>query len=62
MRTVYEHQSVKLEQSDARGKLFRVTYGLQVKQYLTYAQACEELGACLLHQLACDGLIDNDGD
>lgn len=62
MRTAYEHGVIKLEQSDARGKLFRVTYGQQVKQGLTYSEACAELGACILHQLACDSLIDNDGD
>jgi len=62
MQKVFEQGIVTLEQSAARGKLFRVTYGKQVKSDLTYGEAYEELGACLLHQLACNGLIDNEGD
>ena len=38
---------------------FAVVYGKQVTYDLTYAQACEELGACLLHALACAGKLDN---
>jgi len=41
-----------------RGKpWFAVVYGLLCKDYLTYGQASEELGQCLMHALACDGLI-----
>lgn len=36
---------------------FAVTYGLQLAAQLTYAQACQELGECLLHQLTCAGLV-----
>jgi hypothetical protein len=38
---------------------FTVKYGLQVKTGLTYGQAAVEYGACLMHALACDGLLDN---
>lgn len=38
---------------------FAVTYGLQVKARLTYAEAAKELGACIMHDCACDGLLDN---
>jgi len=38
---------------------FTVRYGAQTDKRLTYAKACEELGASILHALACDGLIDN---
>lgn len=40
-----------------KGKKFRVTYGAQVKENLTYAQAAKELGECILHALACEGKI-----
>lgn len=38
---------------------FTVVYGKQVKKGLTYADAASELGACLMHQAACDGVLDN---
>lgn len=48
---------IKLEQ---RGKdLFRVTYGLEVKDGLTYAQAGEALGLAQMHWLAFAGKLDN---
>jgi hypothetical protein len=49
---------VKLEQS-TNGK-FRVTYGLQIKSNLTYGDAAKEYGACIMHSVACLGLLDND--
>ena len=48
---------VKVEQYG--GGLFRVTYGLQVKRGLTYADAAKEFGECVFHALACDGKLDN---
>ena len=36
---------------------FRVTYGLQIRDGLTYGQAANELGMCLLHGLACEGKV-----
>lgn len=42
--------------------LFTVTYGLQVKPGLSYAEAAKELGECLLHAANCDGLIDAKGE
>jgi hypothetical protein len=50
--------SVKLEQN-VRTRKFRVTYGLQVNDDLTYAQACDYLGRAFLHDLACNGVLDN---
>lgn len=41
----------------AKGKKFRVTYGLEVKEELTYAQAAKTLGECILHALTCGGKI-----
>lgn len=48
---------VKVEQH--ANKLFRVTYGAQVKDNLTYEQAAREFGYCVFHALACDGKLDN---
>jgi hypothetical protein len=38
---------------------FAVRYGRQVDAGLSYAQACAKLGQALMHQAACDGLLDN---
>jgi hypothetical protein len=38
---------------------FTITYGLQVRDGLTYDEACLEFGECLFHGLACDGKLDN---
>jgi len=38
---------------------FTVVYGKQIKGKLTYGQAATELGACIMHSLACDGKLDN---
>lgn len=36
---------------------FTVIYFLQVKTDLNYVQAAEELGLCIMHQSACNGLL-----
>jgi len=38
---------------------FKVTYGKQIKSGLNYSDAAHELGACLMHAMACDGKLDN---
>lgn len=38
---------------------FTVSYGLQVKRGLNYADAAAELGTCLMHLCACEGRLDN---
>lgn len=48
---------IKLHQK-ATG-LFAVTYGLQLKSDLDYAQAAAELGSCIMHALACESKLDN---
>lgn len=35
--------------------LYRVTYGKQVTDNLTYEKACMELGVSIMHSLACEG-------
>lgn len=36
---------------------FAVVYGLQLTAPLTYTQAAQELGECLLHALSCQGVM-----
>ena len=48
---------IRLEQQGV--DRFTVVYGLQVKKDLTYADAASELGACIMHALACEGRLDN---
>jgi hypothetical protein len=38
---------------------FTVTYGKQVRAHLSYGAAATELGACIMHALALDGMLDN---
>ncbi len=38
---------------------FSVTSGLQTKAKLSYSQAAEELGECIMFHLACEGQLDN---
>jgi hypothetical protein len=38
---------------------FKVIYGKQVKANLTYERAATEYGACIMHALACEDIIDN---
>lgn len=42
-----------------RSGSFDVMYGKQAKTGLDYARACDELGSCLMHALACNGLMDD---
>ena len=48
---------LKLEQ---RGRdSFRVTYGLQIDDKLSYAQASAQYGQAIMHWLACEDMLDN---
>lgn len=38
---------------------FSVSYGKQFNTDLDYAQAAKELGACIMHALACNNQLDN---
>jgi hypothetical protein len=43
-----------------RGKdNFKVVYGLQIDDNLTYARAAAKLGEAVMHMRACDGELDN---
>lgn len=36
---------------------FAVVYGLQLTTPLTYSQATQELGECLMHAMSCQGAL-----
>lgn len=38
---------------------FSVRYGLKLRTGLDYASAAAELGKCIMHMRACDGVLDN---
>lgn len=52
---------IQVDQSESGDRLFRVTYGLQVKTGLTYEQACREIGIAILHYQCCEGIASNEG-
>lgn len=37
---------------------FRVTYGHEVHDQLSYVEAAKEFGECVFHSLACVGKLD----
>ena len=47
---------IRLEQTGIES--FTVTYGRQITKQLDYNQAALELGACLMHALACEGKLE----
>lgn len=51
---------VKLYQSTKGGRLFRVVYGEEIKERLTYEEASKKFGECVFHSLACAGRLFND--
>lgn len=53
---------IQVDQDLSKRALFTVTYGLQQTSGLTYAECCTELGACILHLLSCDGIVNNEGE
>ena len=53
---------IHLRQSDAEGRRFSLQYGIQIEQGLTYSQAYKALGQALMHHLACEGKLDNNGE
>lgn len=53
---VYSHGLVTFWKHQHRS-WFAVTYGCQWDVGLEYQDAAKELGECLVHQLACEGLL-----
>lgn len=52
---------IEVKQSSDKQKRFTVTYGAEVTPNLTYARAAKELGECIFHHLACESILDNQG-
>ena len=65
MRTCYQTEIsgfvIKIEQREDIYGRFRVTYGKQVTDGLTYAAAAKEFGLCVMHALACESKINDNG-
>jgi hypothetical protein len=56
-------QLICLKQDQAtKAKLFTLTYGLQTKSRLSYAEACKALGEAILHYACNKGKASNEGD
>ena len=63
MRTCYKTTvaGYSIEMVQLANRRFRVIYGKQIRTGLDYSQAAAELGACIMHALACEGKLDNEG-
>lgn len=55
IRLILTHEDP--EGQDGYDRLFSVHYGLQQKGCLYEGQAARELGACIMHALACEGKL-----
>ena len=51
---------ITIEQHETKTGLFRITYGLEIKDNLTYVEAAEEFGLCVFHALACNSKLNNE--
>lgn len=54
--------TIKIEQHEDVRALFRVSYGQQTWDNLTYTDAAKEYGICVFHALACESLLNNEGN
>jgi hypothetical protein len=52
---------IELRQSDDKQARFILSYGCEVKPGLTYTQAARALGEAILHHLACESIVNNEG-
>jgi hypothetical protein len=53
-------EQTKPDNSQRTKKVYTVRYGKQTTTGLDYAQACHELGACLMHAFYCESLALED--
>ena len=49
---------IELRQNGVGRYSFNVRYGMQHRKNLTYTQAAEDLGQCIMHALCCEGKIE----
>lgn len=59
--TLPDFSPLSISITQGKGKRFTVTYGQQIAAGLSYAEACAKLGQAIMHALACEGGIDNEG-
>ena len=52
---------IQLRQSDDKQGRFILTYGCEKTPGLNYLQACKKLGEAILHHLACESIVNNEG-
>lgn len=53
---------IELRQSEDTNGRFILTYGCEVAPGLTYAQGAKKLGEAIFHHLACESILNNQGD
>ncbi len=63
MTTCFETEiaGYKITLSQDKRGYFHVRYGLQEDGLLRYSEACKKLGQAIMHALACEGKLNNDG-
>lgn len=49
------------QRGEGRNAMFSVCYGQQLDNHLNYRRACDKLGEAIMHKLACEGIISNEG-
>jgi len=60
--TVFTDGDHSVTLDKAANGTFRVTYGMQIEDKLSYPVAAKLFGECVFHSLECAGKLDNDGD
>lgn len=57
-KTVIAGYEIRMSK-DKRKDIFTVQYGKDVRSKLNYTQAAQELGECIMHALACEGVMES---
>jgi len=53
---------ITLLQSDQKHGRFTLIYGMEITVNMQYAEACKKLGQAIMHHLACESLINYEGE
>lgn len=53
---------IELKQSEAKHGRFTLIYGAEKAEGLTYSRAAKLLGEFMFHHLACESILNNDGE
>lgn len=56
-KTVIAGYEIRMSK-DKRKDIFTVQYGSDIRSKLNYPQAAHELGKCIMHALACEGVME----